>query len=252
MGYDYDITHQRREGFGQADGLSRIIDNQPTENEETVVAFVSVERDGQHKLEESNRNASALAEEMRKETEKDTVLEQALVYPIQMAFILTKRGWIRTSNISCTGAATTSKLQRFPYYGHKRKPRGPGYMSISRVRSSTTNLGDQQLNSRSTGLKILDTGIGKDPGGEGVRRTVLLLAHQFMLVIIEKGKDTPAKPTTDKRYLSLYSLLETFNLTHVLPPRSEVLDQAMVPSCAARTRMKPSRLRVNPFSKTYG
>ncbi|VUZ55413.1 unnamed protein product, partial [Hymenolepis diminuta] len=61
-----------------------------------------------------------------------------------------------------------------------------------------------------------------------------------------------AEPTSDKRYFSLYSLLDTFNLTHALPPRSQIIDQVTVPSRTARTRWKPSRLQIDPYSKTYG
>ncbi|VUZ49931.1 unnamed protein product [Hymenolepis diminuta] len=60
-----------------------------------------------------------------------------------------------------------------------------------------------------------------------------------------------AEPTSDKHYLSLYSLLDTFNLTHVLPPRSQVIDRVTVPSRIARTGMKSSRLRVDSSSKTF-
>ncbi|KAM3186896.1 hypothetical protein ACTXT7_003363 [Hymenolepis weldensis] len=80
---------------------------------------------------------------------------------------------------------------------------------------------------------------------------------------VEVGKDTwvrhhnqlrrrLAKPTTDKRYLSLNSLLNTFSLTHVLSPRCPVIDHVMVPPRTARIRWKPSRFQVDPSSKTYG
>ncbi|KAM3182044.1 hypothetical protein ACTXT7_013199 [Hymenolepis weldensis] len=83
-----------------------------------------------------------------------------------------------------------------------------------------------------------------------------------MIYDVEVGKDTwvrhhnqlrrrLAEPTIDKNYLSLYSLLDTFNLTHILPPRSQVIDQVMVPPRTARTRLKPSRLQIYPSSKTY-
>ncbi|VUZ40398.1 unnamed protein product [Hymenolepis diminuta] len=56
-----------------------------------------------------------------------------------------------------------------------------------------------------------------------------------MICDVEVGKNTwiphynqfqrrLAEPTTDKRYLSLYSLLDTFNLTQVLLPISQVID----------------------------
>ncbi|VUZ50760.1 unnamed protein product, partial [Hymenolepis diminuta] len=79
----------------------------------------------------------------------------------------------------------------------------------------------------------------------------------------EVGKDTWVRhhnqlrrrlvePASDKRYISLYSLLDTFNLTHARPPISQVIDQITISSCSARTRWKPSRLQIDPSSKTYG
>ncbi|VDL64862.1 unnamed protein product [Hymenolepis diminuta] len=87
--------------------------------------------------------------------------------------------------------------------------------------------------------------------------------HGSMIYDVEVGKDTwvrhhnqlrrrLAEPTSDKRYLSLHSLLDTFNLTHVIPPRSQSIDQVTVPSRTARTRWKPSRLQIDLSSKTYG
>ncbi|KAM3184078.1 hypothetical protein ACTXT7_009106 [Hymenolepis weldensis] len=83
----------------------------------------------------------------------------------------------------------------------------------------------------------------------GRQRTAAIIIKRYgsMLYDVEIGKDTwvrhhnqlrrrLAEPTTDKRYLSLYSLLDTFNLTHVLSPRSQVIDQVMVPSLTARTK----------------
>ncbi|VDL60578.1 unnamed protein product [Hymenolepis diminuta] len=68
--------------------------------------------------------------------------------------------------------------------------------------------------------------------------------HGSVIYDVDVGKDTRrlTGPTSDKRHLSLHSLVDTFNLTHVLPPRSQVIDQVTVPSRTARTRWKPSRL----------
>ncbi|VUZ41418.1 unnamed protein product, partial [Hymenolepis diminuta] len=49
-----------------------------------------------------------------------------------------------------------------------------------------------------------------------------------------------AGPTINKRYLSLYSLFDTFNLIPVLLPRIRL-----------KIRMKPSRLQTDLSSKTY-
>ncbi|KAM3187757.1 hypothetical protein ACTXT7_001675 [Hymenolepis weldensis] len=71
-----ELQNQVSENGGWSDGLSRLIENQRAENEETVVAFVSVERDVQHILAESIRNTPVLAEDIRKETEKNVVLQR--------------------------------------------------------------------------------------------------------------------------------------------------------------------------------
>ncbi|KAM3178341.1 hypothetical protein ACTXT7_002734 [Hymenolepis weldensis] len=55
-----------------------------------------------------------------------------------------------------------------------------------------------------------------------------------------------AESTIDKCHLSLYSILDMFNLIRVLPSRSQVMHLSL----AVRTRMKPC-LQVDPFSKTY-
>ncbi|VUZ40496.1 unnamed protein product [Hymenolepis diminuta] len=53
--YDYDIRYHKKEDFGQSDGLSPLIHNQRTQNEEAVVAFVSIKRDVQHIVAKSNQ-----------------------------------------------------------------------------------------------------------------------------------------------------------------------------------------------------
>ncbi|VDL19770.1 unnamed protein product [Hymenolepis diminuta] len=80
------------------------------------------------------------------------------------------------------------------------------------------------------GSMIYDVGVGKDTW----------VRHHNQL------RRRLAEPTTDERYLSLYSLLDTFNLTHVLLSRSQITDQAMV-----RISIRPSRLQVDPSSNTY-
>ncbi|VUZ42778.1 unnamed protein product [Hymenolepis diminuta] len=62
--------------------------------------------------------------------------------------------------------------------------------------------------------------------------------HGSMIYDVEVGKDTwvrhhnqfrrrLAEPNSDKRHLSLHSLLDTFNLTHVIPPRSQIIDEVI-------------------------
>ncbi|KAM3172567.1 hypothetical protein ACTXT7_014269, partial [Hymenolepis weldensis] len=59
------------------------------------------------------------------------------------------------------------------------------------------------------------------------------LGHQWTAAIIKK-----------KHGSMIYDVV-------VLPPRLQVIHQVMVPPRSARTRWKPSRLQVDPSSKTY-
>ncbi|VDL32223.1 unnamed protein product [Hymenolepis diminuta] len=118
--------YQRTEEFGQADGLSRLVENQPAESKEVVAASVSTERDVQQILAELIRNTPVSAEDIRKETEKDAVLQQAAMNPICQYPVL------------C--------LQT----------------EILWTRSSTTNRGDLRHNDWSTGTNLLDARVAKN------------------------------------------------------------------------------------------
>ncbi|VUZ47118.1 unnamed protein product [Hymenolepis diminuta] len=84
-----------------------------------------------------------------------------------------------------------------------------------------------------------------------------------MIYDVEVGKNTWIrhcnKPrrrltglTINKRYLSLHFLINEFNSVHVFSPRFQITDQVMVPSRAVQIRIKPSRIQIDPSSKTYG
>ncbi|VUZ52590.1 unnamed protein product [Hymenolepis diminuta] len=91
---------RRTEDLDQANCLSPLIENQSAKNEETVVASVSFERDVQHILAESIQNTPISAEEIRKETEKDAVPQQAAKKPIRQDPGLcpqTETLWIKSS-----------------------------------------------------------------------------------------------------------------------------------------------------------
>ncbi|VUZ44288.1 unnamed protein product [Hymenolepis diminuta] len=225
------------------------------------VLETKIERGVQHILAKSIRNTPVSAEDIRKEMRTDAVPQQVL------------------------------KFIQIPYYGHKRKSCGPGYMSISRVRSTphlaleerfpTEVLMDRKLRtvheamlwkktlpdrkrwSQKNGFAANTPAYARDyrPGRQWTA-AIITKRHGSMIYDVEVGKATwarhnkqlrrrMAERTTNKRYLSLYSLLDTFNQTHVLPPRSQVIDQVMVPSHTARIRMKPPRLQVDPSSKIY-
>ncbi|VDL64557.1 unnamed protein product, partial [Hymenolepis diminuta] len=78
----------RTENLHQADCLSPLIDNQPVKNEETVAASVLFERDVQHILVESIRNTPVSVVDIRREAEKDAVLQRAAKDPIRQDSVL--------------------------------------------------------------------------------------------------------------------------------------------------------------------
>ncbi|VDL65121.1 unnamed protein product [Hymenolepis diminuta] len=89
---------RRTENLDEADCLSPLIENQSAENEETVVASVSFERDVQHILAESIRNTPVSVEDIRKEAEIDVVPQQASKKPIRQDPVLcpqTETPWTR-------------------------------------------------------------------------------------------------------------------------------------------------------------
>ncbi|VDL59840.1 unnamed protein product [Hymenolepis diminuta] len=83
----YDISYQEMVDFDQDDDLSRFIDNKRSPNEETVVAFVSVERDIQHALVESIRNTSVSAEGVRKEMALKFFSPNGLLFHQKMIYL---------------------------------------------------------------------------------------------------------------------------------------------------------------------
>ncbi|BHF77599.1 hypothetical protein SprV_0602070700 [Sparganum proliferum] len=80
LGYDFDICYCRTTDFGQADALSRLISNQQEPEEDTVIAAISIEDDVRSQLSNAIRGIPVIAADIRRATEQDPVLRQAITY----------------------------------------------------------------------------------------------------------------------------------------------------------------------------
>nr|VZH95980.1 unnamed protein product [Spirometra erinaceieuropaei] len=78
LGYDFDIRYCRTTYFGQADALSRLISNQQEPEEDTVIAAISIEDDVRRQLSDAIRGIPVTAADIRRATEQDPVLRQAI------------------------------------------------------------------------------------------------------------------------------------------------------------------------------
>nr|VZI48759.1 unnamed protein product [Spirometra erinaceieuropaei] len=80
LGYDFDIRYCRTTDFGQADALSCLISNQQEPEEDTVIAAISIEDDVRRQLSDAIRGSPVTAVDIRRVTEPDPVLRQAIIY----------------------------------------------------------------------------------------------------------------------------------------------------------------------------
>nr|VZI39324.1 unnamed protein product [Spirometra erinaceieuropaei] len=80
LGYDFDIRYCRTTDFGQADALSRLISNQQEPEEDTVIAAISIEDSVRRQLSDAIRGIPVTAADIRRATEQDPVLRQAITY----------------------------------------------------------------------------------------------------------------------------------------------------------------------------
>nr|VZH96691.1 unnamed protein product [Spirometra erinaceieuropaei] len=80
LGYDFDILYCRTTDFGQTDALSRLISNQQEPEEDTVIAAISIEDDVRRQLSDAIRGIPVTAADIRRATEQDPVLRQAITY----------------------------------------------------------------------------------------------------------------------------------------------------------------------------
>ncbi|BHF81903.1 hypothetical protein SprV_0802503800 [Sparganum proliferum] len=66
--------------FGQTDAPSRLISNQQEPEEDTVIAAISIEDDARRPLSDAIRGIPVTAADIRRATEQDPVLRQAITY----------------------------------------------------------------------------------------------------------------------------------------------------------------------------
>ncbi|BHF67904.1 hypothetical protein SprV_0301093300 [Sparganum proliferum] len=80
LGYDFDIRYRRTTDFGQADALSRLISNHREPEEDTVIASISIEDDVRRQLSDTIRGIPVTAADIRRASEQDPILRQAITY----------------------------------------------------------------------------------------------------------------------------------------------------------------------------
>ena len=80
LGYDFTIQYRRTNEFGQADGLSRLICNHRAPEEDVVIAAMCVEDDVRRQLSDAIRGLPVTAADIRRATQLDPILRQAIAY----------------------------------------------------------------------------------------------------------------------------------------------------------------------------
>lgn len=78
--YDFDISFISTNGFGYADVLSRLIQDQKRVEEEFVIASVKFEADINQILTDAFRNLPITHKMVKAETEKDSLLQKILKF----------------------------------------------------------------------------------------------------------------------------------------------------------------------------
>nr|VZI52019.1 unnamed protein product [Spirometra erinaceieuropaei] len=77
---DFDIRYRCSTDFGQADALPRLISNQQEAEEDTVIVAIPIEDDVRRRLSHSIRGIPVNVADIRRATEQDPVLRQAITY----------------------------------------------------------------------------------------------------------------------------------------------------------------------------
>ncbi|CAH8624689.1 unnamed protein product [Dicrocoelium dendriticum] len=76
LGYDFEIRYQSTNSLGQADALSRLIDSQQQEHEDTIIASVEIEPDVKFLVNEALHGMPVTADAVRAETLRDPILKK--------------------------------------------------------------------------------------------------------------------------------------------------------------------------------
>ncbi|CAH8676807.1 unnamed protein product [Schistosoma haematobium] len=85
LGYDFVIKYKSTSDFGHADALSRLISNHKLENEDTVIASISVEEDVSRMLFNSTQILPVTAARIAEHTRRDPILRRLSTF--------IQRGW---------------------------------------------------------------------------------------------------------------------------------------------------------------
>nr|VZI30083.1 unnamed protein product [Spirometra erinaceieuropaei] len=80
LGYDFDIRCCRTTDFSQADALTHLICNQQEPEEDTVIVTISIEDDVRRQLSDALRGISVTVADLRRASQQDSVLRQAITY----------------------------------------------------------------------------------------------------------------------------------------------------------------------------
>ena len=80
LGYDFSIQYRHTESFGQADGLSRLIQHKQPEAEDLVIASMAIEEDTRQQLSDAIRGIPVTAADIKCATASDPILCQVVKY----------------------------------------------------------------------------------------------------------------------------------------------------------------------------
>ncbi|PIO65501.1 hypothetical protein TELCIR_12825 [Teladorsagia circumcincta] len=80
LAYDFNIQYRSTRSFGQADALSRLIANQSAQEEDRVIAAISIDDDISQTFVNTIRALPVTAREVKESTAKDRLLKQAVSY----------------------------------------------------------------------------------------------------------------------------------------------------------------------------
>ena len=91
LGYYFEIKYRKTTDFGQADGFSRLFNNQYWSDEEAVIASVTMENDVRLVLSNFMHHNPVTADDVRLKRANDEVLRKATKFVHSVANIFTHR-----------------------------------------------------------------------------------------------------------------------------------------------------------------